>query len=114
MGADSGRPIYRAPAHEFLRTHAISGRSSSRRVRQIMESMKANGWAGPPVMAVEHEGDKYLLDGHHRTFAARMALIPVQYCLLGVEELRQYFLYDSIDQVIRAHAEAGYNRIRLR
>ncbi len=74
--------------------------------------MKEKGWAGYPVIAIEHGGKKYLLDGHHRAYAARKASILVQYVLIQADSLPK-FGYESIDQVVYAHAEAGPNRIRL-
>lgn len=76
--------------------------------------MKSDGWVGPPVTAIEYDGEKYLIDGHHRTYAARKSSIPVKYRIISIEELKKDFQYDSIEQVIRAHAEASNNRIRLR
>jgi ParB-like chromosome segregation protein Spo0J len=112
---DIGRHSLReAPAYEFLKTHAISGRPSSRKVMQLIKSMKQRGWVGPPVTAIEQKGSKYLVDGHHRVFAARKASIAVQYRLISIEELKEDFQYDSIEQVILAHAEARNNRVRLR
>ena len=100
-------------AHEFLRTQAISGRSSSRTVVQLIDSMTQNGWDGPPVFVVEYSAEKYILDGHHRIHAARLAKILVQYRAVGIDDLPT-FGYESIKQVIQAHAEAGPNRIRRR
>jgi ParB-like chromosome segregation protein Spo0J len=80
---------------------------------ELIKSMKAHGWVGEPVTAIEFGRRKYLIDGRHRTYAARKASIPVQYRIISIEEL-QDFQYDSIEQVIFAHAEAGNNRIRLR
>jgi len=80
----------------------------------LIKSMKAHGWVGRPITAIEHNDDKYIIDGHHRTYAARKAFILVEYRIIDVEELRKEFQYDSVEQVIRAHAQAGHNRIRLR
>ncbi len=80
----------------------------------LIESMKSHGWIGQPVIAIEYGGEKYLIDGHHRTYAARKASIPVQYRIISIEELKRDFQYDSIEQVISAYDEAGNNRIRVR
>jgi hypothetical protein len=107
-----GTPSYaEAPAHEFLRTHAIGGRRSSRKVRELFDSMEYVGWDGAPIAVVEHQGEKYILDGHHRCYAARRANISVRYRLIRLEDLK-VFGYDSIDQVLIAHAEVGSNKIR--
>lgn len=102
-----------APAHSFLRTHSIAGRRSSRNVQALIDSMKQNGWSGPPVAVVLYGGEKYTLDGHHRTFAARHVGLAVRFRVVGVCDLAA-FGYQSVEQVVQAHAEAGPNRIRLR
>lgn len=68
------------------------------------------GWGGPPIAVVEHAGEKYILDGHHRVYAARKAGILVHYRIAELSE----FGYNSIDEVVISHAESGVNRIRLR
>jgi hypothetical protein len=55
-----------APAHEFLKTHAIAGKTSARVVKMIVASMLRDGWRGAPIAVVVHGNDKYILDGHHR------------------------------------------------
>jgi hypothetical protein len=69
------------------------------------------GWVGAPIAAIEHQGEKYILDGHHRCYAARRANIDVHYRLFRLEDLKG-FGYDSIDHVVIAHAKAGPNKIR--
>jgi hypothetical protein len=102
-----------APAHEFLKTHAIAGKTSARVVKMIVASMLRDGWRGAAITVAVHGSDKYILDGHHRVFAARRANVPVRYRVVSETELER-FGYESIEQVIQAHAEAGFNRIHLR
>jgi hypothetical protein len=87
------------------------GRESSRLVQQYAESMRKGGWQGDPIEVVEHKGKRYILDGHHRVEAARRAGIDVQYEIVGPSEMAKY-RYKSIDDIIRAAAEAGPNRLR--
>ena len=100
-----------APAHSFVRTHSLSGRESSRLVRQYAESMRTGGWQGGPIKVVEHNGKRYVIDGHHRVEAARRAGIDVQYEIASPSEMAMRG-YKSIDDVIRAASEAGPNRLR--
>ena len=100
-----------APAHSFVRTESLSGRESSRLVREYAEKMRTGGWKGDPIEVVEHNGKRYILDGHHRVEAARRAGIDVQYEIVGPSEMAKY-RYKSIDDVVRAAAEAGPNRLR--
>ena len=100
-------------AHDLRKTHSIRGKSDSRRVQAILAQMTQIGWDGPPIAVTEYGGEKYILDGHHRTFAARKAEVLVHYRIVSLEELTEYG-YNSIEEVVRAHAESGFNRIRLR
>jgi hypothetical protein len=74
--------------------------------------MRSRGWAGPPIETVEINSRKYIINGHHRVFAAREVHIAVRYRIIGIQELRSY-QYASLDEVIIANVEAGFNRIRL-
>ena len=38
---------------DFTRTHGLSGKASSRNVRELTESMKTNGWQGEPIKVLE-------------------------------------------------------------
>src|ERR1051326_6956444 len=102
-----------ADASQFLRTHAITGRSSSRIVSALIDSMSRIGWSGPPIAVIEYGSDRYILDGHHRVFAARHAQVLVRYRVVRIDALSR-FGYHSLEQVIQAHAEAGPNQIRFR
>jgi uncharacterized protein (DUF1015 family) len=73
--------------------------------------MRTGGWKGDPIEVVEHNGKRYIIDGHHRVEAARRAGIDVQYEIVGPSEMAKHN-YKSIDEVIRAAAEAGPNRLR--
>lgn len=72
---------------------------------------KANGWQGDAISAIEIDGQKYILDGHHRVAAAQQAGVQVQYNLIDSKDLSN-FGYDSIDDVIITYSEAGSNRLR--
>ncbi|HZF50865.1 MAG TPA: ParB/RepB/Spo0J family partition protein [Polyangiaceae bacterium] len=100
-----------APAHSFVRTESLSGRHSSRQVRKFAESMRTDGWQGDPIKVVEYNGKRYIIDGHHRVEAARRAGIDVPYEIASPAEMAGRG-YKSIDEVIRAAADAGPNRLR--
>nr|WP_268808794.1 ParB N-terminal domain-containing protein [Pseudobacteriovorax antillogorgiicola] len=90
----------------------MSGNKSSKNVKNLIQSMKANGWQGSPISVIEHKGAKYILDGHHRAAAARRAGVNVPYNKVPESGLSS-FGYKSIDDVIQAASEAGPNRLRL-
>ena len=81
-------------------------------VRAHSQSMRAEGWIGP-IVVLEHAGEKYILDGHHRCWAARHAIIDVKHRTIDPGDVDR-FGYSTVQEVVIAHAEAGPNRIRLR
>jgi hypothetical protein len=102
-----------APAHAFERTHGLSGNVSTRNVQDYMDSMRANGWQGDAISVFEHNGSKYILDGHHRVQAAMRVGVEVPYNSIPASQLSQ-FGYQTADDVIRAAAEAGPVKLRVR
>ena len=73
--------------------------------------MRTDGWLDEPVEVVEHNGQLYIINGHHRVEAARRAGIEVQYKIVGLEVMAKYN-YHNIEDVLRASSEAGLNRLR--
>lgn len=95
---DASRDIdgYASP-RDLERTHEIGGNSSSKNVAKIRDSMAADGWQGEPVSVLEHDGKKYLLDGHHRRAAAiRAGLDQVPYKLVNLP----FKGYQTLDDVL--------------
>ncbi|WP_437576749.1 RHS repeat-associated core domain-containing protein [Sorangium sp. So ce887] len=98
--------VLKASPFSFQRTHGLAGRASARNLANLVESMRTGGWNGPPVKVIEHNGAKYVLDGHHRLAAARKAgIAEVPYETVPVQQLGQYG-YRSIDEVMSAASEA--------
>jgi hypothetical protein len=98
-----------APPHAFRKTHILRGNPDARIVAEITKSMRANGWQGPRIPVVVHNGELYILDGHHRVAAARRARINVEYEVVGPAEMNHWG-YKTIEDVVRAHTEAGPDR----
>ena len=73
--------------------------------------MRKDGWIFEPILVVEHNGQRYVIDGHHRLEAARRAGLEVQYKIATPEEMAKKG-YDTIDDVIHAASEARPNRLR--
>lgn len=99
---------------DLIKTHAISGRASSKNVKTLTNSMKANGWQGDPVPVFQRDGLNYIIDGHHRVAAARKAGVDVP--VNPVQESQLSSLTGGAmktgDDVISSASEAGPNRLR--
>lgn len=95
---DAGKDIDGwANPRDLERTHEIGGNSSSKNVVKIRDSMAADGWQGGPVSVLEHDGKKYLLDGHHRRAAAiRAGLDQVPYKTVSLP----FRGYQTLDDVL--------------
>jgi RHS repeat-associated protein len=102
--------VLTASAKAFQRTESLSGNASRRTVAQIEQSMRQNGWVGGAIEVVEHNGELYVINGHHRLEAARRAGIDVVYRVITEAELRMYG-YRDIAHVISASCEAGPNKL---
>ncbi|HWE93873.1 MAG TPA: ParB/RepB/Spo0J family partition protein [Tepidisphaeraceae bacterium] len=108
--AQSNSSLNEAPASSFLKTHGIWGKTDSKRVHALRLSMLENGWAGEPIVVIEYNHERYIIDGHHRTYAARLADIMVKYRAIEAGELSK-FGFRSIEEVVTAHVESRPNRI---
>ena len=109
--AGSSAVLEVAAPRTFQRTHALSGRASSRLVRELAESMRSNGWQGKPIDVFEHNGTRYVLDGHHCLEAARRVGLDVPYRIRSEADLPQ-FSHRSVRELLDAAANAGRNRLR--
>jgi hypothetical protein len=101
-----------AAPSSFTRAETLSGRDSSRRVNAIVESMRANGWQGAPIDVVELQGERIVVDGHHRLAAARRAGIDVHYQVVDPSSVIGPGKYTSVDDILRSTFSVGRDRIR--
>ena len=65
-------------------------------VNELAAAMEEHGWDGPPILIAQGEGKKpYLLDGHHRFFAARK---------VGLSKVPAFSLdWGELQKVLDAH-----------
>ena len=98
-------------ASTLARSHAISGRASSRSVNEIADSMRSQGYVGDAIKVVESDGRMIIVDGHHRAAAAIRTRTPVDVEVIGPDA---FPLgpggWQSIDEVIQSSAGVGPNR----
>ncbi|MGH8357584.1 MAG: RHS repeat-associated core domain-containing protein, partial [Pseudomonas sp.] len=113
--ADEGVPsapvIRGVDAESLNRTHSIEGKRSTKRVDEISLSMRSKGYdTNEPIDVVEVNGQRYIIDGHHRASAARRTNTPVTIKL--IENLNSHKgTLKSKDDVINASNAVGLDRL---
>ena len=73
--------------------------------------MTLRGWRGDSIKVLQHNGERFILDGHHRVAAARRVGLDVPYQSVTTDKLAD-FGYGSIEAVLRSATEAGPIRLR--
>lgn len=78
----------------------------------MAEEMTATGYDGPPIDVVVVEGKMYVVDGHHRLKAAKVARLP-SVPIRVVEDLAKHrSSWKTLDEVVRDAAEVGPDNLR--
>ncbi|XFA67183.1 RHS repeat-associated core domain-containing protein (plasmid) [Tistrella mobilis] len=108
----AGSVIKGVDANTLIRAHPIGGGSSTKKVEEIAESMRSDGYVGDPIKVVESNGNMIVADGHHRTAAASRTGTPVDVQIVGPESFPMGSGgWQSVDEVIQASQSAGPNRL---
>jgi hypothetical protein len=95
---------------EFTPTETLSGSADTRLVNQLAESMRGNGWRGDPIKVVEVNGERIVVDGHHRIAAAQIAGIDVPYEVVDPASVIGPGQWSSLDDLLNDAATAGGGR----
>ena len=74
--------------------------------------MRVSGWQGDPIKVVELDGQRIVVDGHHRLAAAQRAGIEVRYQVVDVSTVIGPGMWSSVDDILRDTYSVGPNRIR--
>ncbi|MFG3142180.1 ParB/Srx family N-terminal domain-containing protein [Streptomyces sp. NPDC048211] len=100
-------------------THEIEGNASTKRVKAMRDDMR-NGdfdWEQSPISVVTHEdGTRYVVDGHHRLAAARMANVDA----VGIRDVTGqlnnggFLSYKNMDDVVESASTFLGNRLNRR
>jgi len=88
-------PYENVPTSQLEPTHGIWGDSSTKNVRRLRDAMQDGSfdWQRSPISVVRDEnGELYVVDGHHRLAAAKLA---------GLDQVR-------INDVTKELQEGGY------
>jgi RHS repeat-associated protein len=93
------------------RTHSISGKKSSKKVDQISQSMRQDGYVGDGIDVVVHDGKSYIVDGHHRAAAARRTGTNVNVNV--VDDIANHpSSFDSVADVVKSAENVGLDNLR--
>jgi len=112
---DDGSPpiplVHGVNAETLNRTHSIEGKRSTKRVEEISLSMRTNGYDKKyPIDVLEHNEQRYIVDGHHRASAARRTRTPVTIRL--IKDLDSHkSSFSSTKDVVDASNAVGLDRL---
>lgn len=96
------------------RTHALSGKGSTKRVENIAKDMREGGFdPNFPIDVAQKEEKLYILDGHHRASAARQTATKVIINLVR-NIARHKGTLNSIDEVLESSSNVGHDRLEHR
>ncbi len=102
-----GGEILSAKPSDFTATERLSAKADLRTVRELAEAMRANGWQGAPIDVVEINGEKLVVDGHHRVAAAKLAGINVPYQIVDPASVIRPGKWSSTQDILNDAAMAG-------
>ena len=105
--------IREASPFDLYRTEQLSGNPSTRKIKSLISSMQQNGWQGDPIEVRTIGNNTYVINGHHRVFAAKRAGINVQARELSLDEVKAYG-YSGDEEVAMTSAGVPPDKIRYR
>jgi len=100
-------------ANTLQRTHSISGKRSSKLVDNISASMRKDGFVGDPIDVVQHKGQQFILDGHHRAAAARRTGTKVDVNVIS-DVAGHKSNFNSVKDVVKSAGSVGTDSIKPR
>ena len=115
---DEGEPNLPAIAHNIdpktlKRVHTIEGKTSTKTVEDYKNKMRNGYDPEVPIDVIEHDGNLYILDGHHRAAAARQTSTNVTIRLI-TDLLKYDRSLNSIEEVIESANYVGLDRLEHR
>ncbi|PVD52884.1 hypothetical protein DC498_08155 [Terrimonas sp.] len=94
-----------ANASEFRALESLRGKADSRDVGKIMKLMK-EGVDIDPIEVYVNNGNKYILNGHHRVEAASRLNMPVKYKELTLQQAMDTYGYKNEVEILNKYSES--------
>jgi uncharacterized protein (DUF1015 family) len=95
------------------RVHTIEGKTSTKTVEDYKNKMRNGYDPTDPIKVIEHDGNLYILDGHHRAAAARQTSTNVTIKLIN--DLKAYNgALRSIEDILESANNVGLDRLEHR
>ncbi|WP_281878279.1 RHS repeat-associated core domain-containing protein, partial [Pseudomonas atacamensis] len=115
---DEGEPDVPAIAHDIdpqtlKRVHTIEGKTSTKTVEDYKSQMRNGYDSVEPIDVIEHDGNLYILDGHHRAAAARQTSTNVTIRLI-TDLIKYDRTLNSIEDVLESANNVGLDRLEHR
>ncbi|WP_224787186.1 ParB N-terminal domain-containing protein [Pseudomonas fluorescens] len=115
---NDGEPNLPAIAHNIdpktlKRVHTIEGKTSTKTVEDYKNKMRNGYDPEVPIDVIEHDGNLYILDGHHRAAAALQTSTNVT-IRLTTDLLKYDRSLNSIEEVIESANNVGLDRLEHR
>jgi hypothetical protein len=113
---DEGEPrlpsvIRDVDPNSLKRTHAIEGKASTKQVETIASKMQKSGYDDDwPIDVVEHNGSRYIVDGHHRASAARRTHTKVTIELIK-DLVGHHSAFNTLNEVVESADSVGHDRL---
>lgn len=97
----------------LLRTHSIEGKRSVARVQEIAADMRINGYNGSSIDVAEFNGNRYIIDGHHRAAAAKQTGTQVHINVIS-DIANHHSSFQTIEDIIKSAESVGPDRLTPR
>ena len=99
--------------NDLLRSHSISGNRSSKRVDELSQNMRNEGFVGDGIDVVDNKGQLIIIDGHHRAAAARRTNTRVNVNV--VTDIKNHpSNFNDINDVIKSAETVGLDQLKPR
>jgi len=94
------------------RTHSIEGKKSIKNVEKLSDNLRM-GQKNEPIDVINHKGDNYIIDGHHRVAASKKNGTDIEINFLNENQLPSRG-FEDLNDVVNHHNNVGLDRLQNR